>query len=237
MSRTLTDGLRWAQTGTDLVRQAAVNVGAEDAWTAPSALPDWDRKYLLSHVTGNAQALRNLATWARTGLETPMYASTEQRRADIAVGAALPVPDLLAAFELGSNALADDWAGLSGVDWAAEVRTVVGRIVPASETPWMRAREVMVHAVDLGAGITFDDLPADFNAALAEDIVTKRAAGGGPAYRVQVSDGSLTWRWGDGKPSVVIGTLSQVTAWLAGRAYQDVIAADGTPAATLPAWL
>ena len=45
----------------------------------------------------------------------------------------------------------------------------------------MRAREVCVHAVDLGAGITFGDLPADFTAALLTDVVRKRAgAGEGP---------------------------------------------------------
>jgi maleylpyruvate isomerase len=61
------------------------------------------------------------------------------------------------------------------------VVTAQGRTVPATEIPWMRAREVCVHAVDLGAGITFGDLPADFTAALLADVVRKRAgAGEGP---------------------------------------------------------
>lgn len=39
-----------------------------------------------------------------------------------------------------------------------------------------------MHAVDLGAGIGFGDLPADFTAALLADVVRKRAsAGEGPA--------------------------------------------------------
>jgi maleylpyruvate isomerase len=46
----------------------------------------------------------------------------------------------------------------------------------------MRAKEVSVHAVDLGAGARFDDLPADLVTALLVDVVTKRANGGeGPA--------------------------------------------------------
>ena len=33
---------------------------------------------------------------------------------------------------------------------AAEVVTAQGRTVPATEIPWLRAREVYVHVVDLG---------------------------------------------------------------------------------------
>ena len=77
---------------------------------------------------------------------------------------------------------ADDLAaaldGLPAGAWDATVVTAQGRTVPATEIPWMRAREVCVHAVDLGAGITFGDLPADFTAALLANVVRKRA---GPA--------------------------------------------------------
>jgi maleylpyruvate isomerase len=36
----------------------------------------------------------------------------------------------------------------------------------------------MVHTIDLGTGITYDDLPSDFVTALLKDVVTKRAAAG-----------------------------------------------------------
>jgi maleylpyruvate isomerase len=42
----------------------------------------------------------------------------------------------------------------------------------------MRAKEMAVHAVDLGAGTTFADLPDDLVTALLTDVVTKRVAGG-----------------------------------------------------------
>ena len=41
-----------------------------------------------------------------------------------------------------------------------------------------RAREVWIHAIDLGAGVTFDDLPPAFIAALLTDVVRKRAGSG-----------------------------------------------------------
>ncbi len=55
----------------------------------------------------------------------------------------------------------------------------------------MRAREVMVHAVDLGTGAAFADLPAEFLAALCDDVIAKRGAASpagrrpaGPARRL-----------------------------------------------------
>ena len=52
----------------------------------PSALPGWNRATLLTHLARNADALGNLLTWARTGVETPMYADPSSRAADIDAG-------------------------------------------------------------------------------------------------------------------------------------------------------
>ncbi|MEU8615746.1 maleylpyruvate isomerase N-terminal domain-containing protein, partial [Actinoplanes sp. NPDC048791] len=50
--------------------------GLEDsAMSAPSALPGWTVGHVLTHVARNADAYTNLLTWARTGVETPAYAS------------------------------------------------------------------------------------------------------------------------------------------------------------------
>ena len=108
---------------------------------------------------------------------------------------------------------------------------------------WMRTREVMVHAVDLGTGVTFADLPAEFNAALVDDIVAKRgsalAGSGSPAVRVTTNDSTqATWEVpGEGEPTTVTGSLASVTAWLAGRSADGVSTTDGAPLPTLPAWL
>jgi maleylpyruvate isomerase len=66
---------------------------------------------------------------------------------------------------------------LSSQQWEQPVVTAQGRTVPAAEIPWIRAREVAVHTVDLDAGVGFADLPADLLAAVATEVVTKRAAG------------------------------------------------------------
>ncbi|HZC40516.1 MAG TPA: maleylpyruvate isomerase N-terminal domain-containing protein, partial [Streptosporangiaceae bacterium] len=50
---------------------------------APSLLPGWTRAHVLTHIARNADGLANLLRWARTGTQTPMYASAGARDADI----------------------------------------------------------------------------------------------------------------------------------------------------------
>jgi maleylpyruvate isomerase len=64
--------------------------------------------------------------------------------------------------------------------------------VPASEIPWLRAREVAVHAVDLGVSVGFGDLPEDFNTALAIDVINRRAVAGEAAPIVEWLTGRTT---------------------------------------------
>lgn len=104
-----------------------------------SALPGWTRRHLLAHVGYNAAALRNLVTWASTGVETPMYPSAQARNSDIEAGALLPVEDLRNMHAHNASRLDSAWQSLSGDRWDAEVRTAQGQPVPASETVWMRA--------------------------------------------------------------------------------------------------
>ena len=239
MTRTATDGRRWAALGTGLVRAALAGIGTGEAgFEAPSALPGWTRKHLLAHVAANADALRNLATWARTGVETPMYASAGQRNADIEAGAVRPAADLLAWFDGSAAGLESDWAALTDEQWDAPVVTAQGRTVAASETPWLRAREAMVHAVDFDSGVGFADLPPDFCAALVADIVVKRSAGGNPALVIAPTDHPEQWQVaGEGEPVAVSGPLAELTAWLAGRSHQGLTTAGGGALPPLPTWL
>jgi uncharacterized protein (TIGR03083 family) len=213
--RTLKTTLAWVAEGTALCSKAVGDLD-EASYSAPSLLPNWTRKHVVAHVAANAQALINLMNWARTGEPTPMYGSPEQRLADIESGAGLPAPLLTSWFEESAQLLAYAMAELTEEEWRAEVSTSQGRTVPASEVPWMRTREVMVHAVDLGTGIQFADLPEGFLTELRHDIVDKRGSDTVPA--VQGSD-------------------ADITAYLAGRPYTGVTTGDGSPAAPLAPWL
>jgi maleylpyruvate isomerase len=243
MARTLEDSLRWAQTGTDLFL-AALGARSDDELAEPTALDGWTGRHLVAHVAANADALRNLAHWARTGEERPMYSSTEQRNADIEAGAERPPSELRDWARGSAKALDADLGALAEEQWKHTVRTAQGRTVPATEVPWMRAREVMVHAVDLGGGVGFADLPSDFLASLVDDIVGKRASGSAaadpsaPALTVTAADTGQSWTLpGVGEATEVTGALAGITAYLAGRPPHAAVDADGNPAPPLPRWL
>ena len=176
--------LGWMRDGTGLLLSAMSALSDADL-DEPSLLPGWNRRYLLSHVAANADALRNLVYWALTGEERRMYASPQQRDADIAAGAARPAGELRGRVASSAAELAGDLAALPEPAWDARVITAQGVNRLAAEIPWMRDREVYVHAVDLAAGAGFADLPADFLGALLDDVTARRSTlGTGPALDV-----------------------------------------------------
>jgi len=226
--------LAWMHDGTKRLL-ADLATQSDGSLNAPTVLPGWTRRYLLSHVAANAVALRNLVHWARTGEERRMYASTEAHNADIAAGAELPAADLRAWIESSATALAGDLDELGdGPAWDAKVITAQGLTRSASEIPWMRVREVYIHAVDLGVGTSFEDLPAEFLTSLLDDVTVRRSSrGGGPALIVAASDTGGRWDVaGSGAPVPVTAPLPDLAAWLTGRPAPALAAAP-----VLPGWL
>lgn len=168
---------KWMDDGTRLFLSTVDGLN-DGEFDTPTALPGWTRRHLVAHVHYNAEALRRLVRWARTGEESRMYADQAQRNAEIEQGVRLPVPQLREFVRTSAAALAADLDSMPAAAWSNEVVTAQGRTVPATEIPWMRTREVAVHAVDLGAGVGFADLPDDLNTALALDVVKKRSSSG-----------------------------------------------------------
>ncbi|MFI5622720.1 maleylpyruvate isomerase family mycothiol-dependent enzyme [Nocardioides sp. NPDC051685] len=208
-TRTFDDARRWVTEGTALLTGAIEGLDVA-AFDDDSQLPGWTRKHLLGHVAANADALGNLISWAETGVEKRMYASTEQRNADIKAAATRPADELRAWYHRSAGELEAAMGRLSAEQWEHEIITAQLVTRKASDVPWMRARELFVHAVDLGVGITFADLPDDFLLALADEIRTKRG----------LSDDDLRG---------VEGSLPDVAAWLAGRPHGLVAAPELGP--------
>ncbi|HKX66872.1 MAG TPA: maleylpyruvate isomerase family mycothiol-dependent enzyme [Intrasporangium sp.] len=230
----------WMEEGT-VIFDAALAAADDELLNDATELDGWTGRHLLAHVAANADALRNLATWARTGTETPMYASPGQRDRDIEAGSTRPVGDLRDWYAASAAALRADLDALSPEQWSHPVRTAQGRTVAATEVPWLRAREVMVHAVDLGSGTTFADLPEGFLRDLLDDITVKRSGTADhPPLMVREADGPGTWPVAQPGPDApqVSGALAQLAAYLAGRSDGSALAtADGAPSPTLPRWL
>ncbi|WP_405512991.1 maleylpyruvate isomerase family mycothiol-dependent enzyme [Streptomyces canus] len=222
--------------------EAAVHRLTDPAFTKPSYLPDWSRAHVVAHVARNADALVNLLTWARTGVETPMYASGDQRAREIEEGARRPAEELRAELLEADSRLAEELAALPDECWAATVRTARGREVAASQVPWMRAREVWIHAVDLDIDTSFDDVPHDMCAALVDDVAASfRARPDCPSVRLRSEDGAHSWLLDDSagvEPVVVSGDLPSLAAYATGRPVPGhLYPTGGGSLPKLPAWL
>jgi maleylpyruvate isomerase len=240
LARDLSPGrtLAWMRAGTERF-EAAVRHLDPGAVTAPTRLSGWHRGYLVTHVARNADALRNLLTWARTGVETPMYPNAERRASQIEAGAGRPLAEQVADLLRADATLAEAVSTMPGEAWTASVRTAQGRQVPAAEVPWMRTREVWVHGVDLGTGCAFDDQPVDLTEALLTDVITVLTRRPGvPALVLVATDGQgeLTLH-GQGHPVRVTGSRTRLLGWLTGREAGDALGADPRPLPPLPAWL
>ena len=154
----LSERLLIARRGTAFFAQRLAEL-TDDELDGDTLLDGWTRKHLLAHVGYNAAALCRLLDWAATGVETPMYESMEQRGQEINEGATLSAAALRNLFDHTVARLDEKWRHLPESAWDAEVRTAQGRSVPASETVWMRTREVWIHAVDLVNGARFTSFP------------------------------------------------------------------------------
>ena len=181
------------------VATQAVTATAADLTDAqarePSRLPGWSRGHVLTHLARNADSLRNLLIWARTGVETPQYASVDEREAGITEGAGRPAAELRADIEATGAEFAAEAASLRAGDWDATVRGLRGAGHPAWYTLWRRLTEVEIHHVDLGAGYRPADWPPAFSGQLLARLgvelqapnvprVTLHASGTGASYTV-----------------------------------------------------
>ncbi|UOZ09741.1 maleylpyruvate isomerase N-terminal domain-containing protein [Amycolatopsis sp. WQ 127309] len=228
-ARALLDGVRrlddeWARVAGGL---------GEPELRAPSALPGWTRAHVVAHVARNADGLRNLLTWANTGVETPMYASPEARDTDIEAGARQAVPDILADFVASAGRFEQYAVAMPDDAWAREARNRQGGPVTGAVVARMRLSELTIHLADLGIGPDLDQVLALLGP-LTEDVVQHAITSRGahlPALRL-VTDG-FEWTMGDAPEETVTGTPGALLAWLSGRS--DGSALDGA-VPRVPAW-
>lgn len=250
MTRTLAVSLAWGADGAAHLRGLMSRLG-DEAFAAPSALPGWTRGHLLTHVARNAEAMINLLTWARTGVETPAYASREQRDADIQAGARRPPEVIRSDVVTTSDRLAQVVKAMPEQAWSRRIRDAQGRAVPATDIAWLRAREMWIHSVDLDVGATFEDFPAPMLDELVSDVVASMAERQGvPRVRMIATDRQRTWSTDrqdpEGRAAAeddadridVRATVADLAMWVAGRgATRRLTVVGGGRLPDLPAWL
>jgi maleylpyruvate isomerase len=224
--------LAWMAEGYDYFNTQLASI--DDARLAdPSALPNWTRKHVVAHIALNARGLRRLVHWAATGEVTPMYASPSARVEEIDAFTRSAGPALRDLVGLEHIQLVEALQGLTASGWSAQVATVTSGPVPATVIPWMRVRELWIHAVDLAAGGDFSDFPPLLIDGLIADVVAGRQS---PALDIRPTDRAA----GDPGPASSIpveGRASDLARWITGRGSEGVSALDGTPLPELGRWL
>jgi maleylpyruvate isomerase len=162
----------------DAMRRLAGTTAAlgDDEITEASLLPGWSRGHVLTHVARNADALRNLLIWARTGVMTPAYASQRARDEAIEAGARRKAGELLADVTESADAFRAEAVPLPPAAWQATVSLLDGVEFPATQLLTKRLVEVELHHTDLGCGYRRADWPAAFATMdLPEPMRTLRA--------------------------------------------------------------
>lgn len=210
----------------------------DERFGEPSALAGWTRRHVIAHVGLNARALGRLVHWAATGERTPMYADDKARAREIEQAVEQPASELRTLVRTEQSRLRDALHRLDAAGWDATVVTGHGRQVPAWEIPWLRTREVWVHAVDLCDGADFPDFPADLLDALITDVTAHWRRRQPPALIVAPTDRDREWRVDvPGPPIRVLGRADDLVRWLTGRGAREVRTSHGEPLPDMGPWL
>jgi maleylpyruvate isomerase len=200
---------------------------------APSLLPGWTRGHVLTHIARNADGYVNLLTWARTGVETPMYASYERREAEIAEGAGRPLAEQLDDLAASAARFAAAVDAMTPAAWGASVRHLTGRVMTPQQVVWARWREIEVHHVDLNGSYRPADWPEAFTLHLLREIVAD-LGGWDSGLTASADDLSFEAKIGAAPaPITVRGPARAIAAWLIGRSTGDALRTE--PAGQLPA--
>lgn len=213
-----------------------------------SLLPGWSRGHVLTHLARNADGLRNLLTWARTGVKTPQYPGVEARDAGIEAGSGRPAAALAEDLRQSAAAFAAAAAVLPDSAWNATVHGVAGRGHPAWFTLFRRLTEVEIHHVDLRSSYVPADWPLQFvtdalelvagHFASRDDVphceVEVTGQPGEPPQRFVLGSAQA----GRGTVPVTVGGPGWlVLAWLTGRDDGTALSAgSGGHPPRVPAW-
>lgn len=209
---------------------------SDEDMRAPSLLPGWTRGHVVTHLARNADALGNLIHGAEAGEQLFMYASPEQRDADIEAGEGRSAHDL----RVDASASAGRFIqAINELDVRHE-DTPVARApgtptFPARDVATLRLIEVVVHHADMGLDYTHDDWDTDLAHLLLDRVLEDRA--GGPAIVLRASDSPGVWRYGvAGQGPDITGSARDLAWWVLGRGTGAGLTSDADRLPVLGSW-
>ncbi|WP_374946059.1 maleylpyruvate isomerase N-terminal domain-containing protein [Agreia sp.] len=132
----------------------------EDEYDRPGD-PDapTDRRTIIATVGYDARGWASLAEAIGDGAPAPATFAPGERDAAISLGASLPPRALRHLVEHSAVHLAVGWRDLPANRWHEQGVDDRGVPIAIDRTPWLRARQTWLAAVDLGTGGSFADFP------------------------------------------------------------------------------
>jgi maleylpyruvate isomerase len=212
--------------------------GRDHGWAAePSGLPGWSRAHVVAHLVGSADGLKNLAGWAASGVETPMYPNADARSADIERRAAMPWDDLVGEVSATATRLRQALDALTEPVLARHLRLGSGAAVSVVDLAAVRIREIEIHRVDLAAEYQPIDWSAPFTVRTFGQLTpffrSQREVG---AQTLRSIDSGNCWTVGEHGPDL-IGTEADLLGWLIGRSHGPLRTSDGSAVPPAPTWV
>lgn len=209
--------------------QRSIDGLSDEQAREPSLLPGWTRGHVLTHIARNADALSNLFTWARTGVETPMYPSREIRNTTIEKQSGRSAAELIEDIASSHDRFMAAAAELTEDQWRAPIAWgAAGREGEAAFVPWLRRVEVEVHHVDLNLDYTLAHWPEDFvERLIAETAADFSARDDVAAFTLIGSEDAQRWDVGGGGQEIT-GPPPALLGWLLGRSDGQVLHTEGS---------
>jgi maleylpyruvate isomerase len=216
------DGLVRGCNGAQAALVASLRGLTNDTARSPSLLPGWSVGHVLTHLARNADAHRGLAEAALRGESSDMYPrGLDARNADIDAGSGRPARTLVDDVERSGDALAAAWSHLPVSAWEADGRRALVQRWPNVDLPFLRWREVALHALDVGIDVCTDDyvdhevlrLLVTFGNRIPGRVAVRIEPCDAPWSTIVVRPDDV-----DAQPSVTFdGTRRELLAWMTGR--------------------
>ena len=177
-----------------------------------SVLPGWSRGHVITHIANFSEAMTRQVEEALQGRLVEVYdGGRPARDAAIEAGADRSAAELEAHLNQAVSALLDAWDKVGPTDWPLPILHRNSNLSAGLNATW---RELAIHTVDLDLGIT----PASWSPAFCLHLLDfLRPRTPQAIHLVLHPDDAPTWETGTGDPHVLTGTLTDLTAWYAGR--------------------
>lgn len=194
--------------------RALVDGLTDEQVRAPSTLPGWTRGHVLGARLAFARAVNRQLDYALTDRVIEFVdGGRAGRDAYIEEHAYRPAAELVPDVQNVLTGLDVRWSELGPSDWARPVRyRGPGVLLDVLQACW---RESEIHCVDLDLGVQPSVWSAEFCAQLFTFLAAR--VPDGVQLELVASEGEI-WTLGSGEPVQVRGALTDLAAWMSGRA-------------------